>query len=146
MDHDGANRKSPAAVEGRGREASQNETIRVGHGIRRALRAQFLTGLLLALAVWAFSPVAAYSSLLGSLAAFIPATVFAATVATKIGGDSARFLRAAVVGEVVKLLLTAVICMAVFLWVKPLAAGWFFAGMIVAILAGAFGRARRLDN
>lgn len=146
MDHDGANRMSPAAVAGGGRETIQNDTIRIGHEIRRALRVQSLTGLLLALALWAVSPVAAYSSLLGSLAAFIPATVFAASVATKIGGDSARFLRAAVVGEVVKLLLTAVICMAVFLWVKPLAAGWFFTGMIVAILAGAFGRAGRLDK
>lgn len=137
---------SPAAVEGGGREASHNETLRIGHEIRRALRVQSLTGLFLALALWAISPVAAYSSLLGSLAAFIPATIFAASVATKIGGDSARFLRAAVVGEVLKLLLTAVICMAVFLWVKPLAAGWFFTGMVVAILAGAFGRARRLDK
>lgn len=146
MDHDGANRKSPAAVEGRGREASQNETIRIGHGIRRALRAQFLTGLLLALAVWAFSPVAAYSSLLGSLAAFVPALFFAVRVAVKIGADSAVFLRAAVVGEAIKLLLTAMICMVVFLWVKPLAAGWFFAGMAATLLAGALARAGRVDN
>jgi hypothetical protein len=36
--------------------------------------------------------------------------------------------------------------MVVFLWVKPLAAGWFFTGMVVAILAGALGRAVRLDK
>jgi len=109
------------------------------------LRAQSLTGLFLALALVAIDPVAAYSSLLGSLAAYIPALMFVATVAAKIGGDSAAFLRAAVVGEVLKLLLTGLICVAVFLWVKPLAAGWFFAGMIVAILAGALARARRVD-
>jgi hypothetical protein len=57
-------------------------------------------------------------------------------VARKFGSDSAAFLRAAVVGEGVKLLLIALICMAVFLWVEPLAAGWFFTGMIAVILAG----------
>ena len=146
MDQGGANRIGPGAVEGGGRETSQNTRIGIGLEIRRSLRAQFLTGLLLALALWAVSPLAAYSSLLGSLAAFVPALFFTLRVAVKIGADSAAFLRAAVVGEAIKLLLMAMICMAVFLWVKPLAAGWFFAGMVATILAGALARARRLDN
>lgn len=90
----------------------------------------------MAVALVPVSPLAAYSSLFGSLAAFIPALVFTVLVAGKIGNDSAAFLRAAVTGEAVKLLLTAIICMAVFLWVKPLAAGWFFAGMIAVIFVG----------
>jgi len=105
--------------------------------IRRGLRYQSLTGLAIAavLAV-AAGPVESYSALFGSLAAFIPALVFVALLARKFGGDSAAFLRAAVVAEGVKLLLIALICMAVFLWVEPLAAGWFFTGMIAVIFAG----------
>lgn len=99
-----------------------------------------MAGLVLAgiLAMTAGS-VAAYSSMFGSLAAFIPALIFAVMVAPKIGNDSAAFLRAAVIGEVVKLLLIGLICMAVFMWVKPLAAGWFFTGMISVIFIGYFG-------
>lgn len=105
--------------------------------IRRGLRYQSLTGLIIAgvLAV-TVGPVASYSALFGSLAAFIPALIFAALVARKIGNDSAAFLRAAVIAEGIKLLLIALICMAVFLLVDPLAAGWFFTGMIAVILIG----------
>ena len=72
----------------------------------------------------------------GSLAAFIPALFFALFVTRKFGPDSAAFLRAVVIGEAGKLLLTALICVVVFVWVKPLAAGWFFAGMIVTVFSG----------
>ena len=111
----------------------------IGLRIRRVLRFQSLSGVALAIVLWVVSPVAAYSSLFGSLAAFIPALIFAALVAGKIGNDSAAFLRAAVIGEAAKLLLTALICMAVFLWVKPLAAGWFFSSMILVIFVGFLG-------
>lgn len=111
----------------------------IANSIRRGLRAQSLTGLAMAGILLTVSPVAAYSSLFGSLAAFVPALVFAVVVAAKFGSDSAVFLRAAVVGEAVKLLLTALICLAVFVWVKPLAAGWFFTGMILVILMGYIG-------
>jgi ATP synthase protein I len=108
--------------------------------IGRGLRFQSLAGLILAgVLLAAVGPVAAYSSLFGSLAAFIPALIFSILVASKFGNDSAVFLRAAVMGEAAKLLVTALICMAVFLWVKPLAAGWFFAGMITAIFIGYLG-------
>ena len=60
-------------------------------------------------------------------------------VGRRIGSDSAAFLQAAVIGESVKLLLIAVICTAVFVWVKPLAPGWFFAGMAVTIFSGRLG-------
>lgn len=132
MDLDGANQNDPGMVRASGHKP--------GLMIRRGLRLQALAGLILTgVLMVAASPVAAYSSLFGSLAAFIPALIFSAIVAGKLGNDSAAFLRAAVVGEVVKLLFVALICMAVFLWVRPLAAGWFFAGMILVILIGHFG-------
>ena len=103
------------------------------------MRVQSLVSMVLALVLLAVSPVAAYSSMFGSLAAFIPALVFALIVARSFGSDSAAFLRAAVIAEVGKLLLTALICIVVFIWVKPLAAGWFFAGMGAVIFAGWMG-------
>jgi ATP synthase protein I len=106
---------------------------------RRWLRAQTLVAMTLALAALLVSQVAAYSSMFGSLAAFLPSLLFALIVAPRFGSDSAAFLRAAVIAEAGKWLLTAVICIAVFVMVKPLAAGWFFAGMGAVILAGWLG-------
>ncbi|MDX1370795.1 ATP synthase subunit I, partial [Pseudomonas sp.] len=77
-----------------------------------------MTSLLLAGVLLLVGPVAAYSSLFGSLAAFIPALFFAALVARKFGLDSVGFLRTAIVAEAGKILLTAALCVAVFVWVK----------------------------
>jgi ATP synthase protein I len=107
--------------------------------IRRSLRVQSTVSLLLAGGLLLVGQVAAYSSMFGSLAAFIPALFFALFVTPKFGTDSAAFLRAAVIGEAGKILLTALICVAVFVWVKPLAAGWFFTGMAVVIFSGRLG-------
>jgi len=106
---------------------------------RRWLRVQSLVSVALAIALLAIDPVAAYSSMFGSLAAFLPALLFALVVAPRFGSDSAAFLRAAVLGEAGKWLLTGMICIAVFVWVEPLAAGWFFAGMAAVIFAGWMG-------
>jgi ATP synthase protein I len=108
----------------------------------RSLRVQSLVSVLLAGGLLLVSPVAAYSSMFGSLAAFIPALFFALMVARKFGPDSAAFLRAAVTAEAGKLLLTVLICAAAFVWVKPLAAGWFFTGMMAVMVAGWLGLAR----
>jgi ATP synthase protein I len=108
-------------------------------GIARSLRAQSTVSLLLAGGLLLVGQVAAYSSMFGSLAAFIPALIFALIVTPKFGPDSAAFLRAAVIGEAAKILLTAMVCVAVFVWVKPLAAGWFFAGMAATIFSGRLG-------
>ena len=121
------------------KESGLEEGQEIGRKISSSLRAQSLTGIALALVLMIVSPVAAYSSLFGSLAVFIPALVFAILVASKIGSDSTAFLRAAVMGEAVKLILTGLICTVVFIWVDPLAAGWFFTGMIGAIFIGYFG-------
>lgn len=83
--------------------------------------------------------VAAYSSLFGSLAAFLPALVFTAILVPRMGGDSNVFLGAFVVAETLKWLLCGAICIVVFVGVEPLAAGWFFTGMGLVILAGWLG-------
>ena len=127
-----------SGLAGQSQKINQKINHKIIRKIRLGLRVQALTGMVMAIALVAVSPLAGYSSLFGSLAAFIPALVFAALVAGKIGNDSVAFLRAAVIGEAAKLLLTALICIVVFLWVNPLAAGWFFGGMIAVIFAGHF--------
>ena len=129
---EGANQNDPGNIQAGGHDT--------GLEIRRGLKFQSLAGLIVAgILALAVDTVAAYSSLFGSLAAFIPAVIFAAIVAPKFGNDSAAFLRAAVLGEATKLLLIALICTAVFLWVDPLSPAWFFAGMIAVIMAGYSG-------
>jgi ATP synthase protein I len=107
--------------------------------VARSLRIQTIVALLLAGGLLLVGPVAAYSSIFGSMAAYIPALFFALLVVPKFGADSAVFLRTAAIAEVAKLLMTALICMAVFIWIKPLAAGWFFAGMATVIFSGRLG-------
>jgi ATP synthase protein I len=112
------------------------EAMRNVRMTQRWLRVQSLVSVALAVALLAVDQVAAYSSMFGSLAVFLPALLFATLVAPRFGSDSAAFLRAAALGEVGKLLLIAVLCIATFVWVEPLAAGWFFAGMLVTMAAG----------
>ena len=111
--------------------------------ISRGLRVQSTASLLLAGGLLLVGPVAAYSSIFGSLAAFVPALFFALVVAPRFGTDSVAFLRAAMIGEAVKMVLTAAICVAVFVWIKPLAAHWFFAGMLLTMFSGWLGMATR---
>jgi len=111
-----------------------------------SLRIQSLAAAALALLSLLAGPVAAYSSLFGSLAAFLPSVLFTALVMRKLGGDSASFLRTAMLGEFGKLALTGLLCAVVFIWVKPLAAGFFFLGMIGVLIANGFGLARMLSG
>lgn len=104
-----------------------------------SLRIQSIVAVLLAGALMLIGPVAAYSSLFGSLAAYIPSLLFALVVVPKFGADSATFLRAAAIAEVAKIFATGLLCAAVFIWVKPLSPGWFFAGMAAVIFSGRFG-------
>jgi len=119
--------------------AIPNGAVPNGRLISRSLRIQSLAALLLAGGLLLLGQVAAYSSMFGSLAAYIPALFFALVVTPKFGPDSAAFLRTAVIAEVAKIFLTALICVVVFVWVKPLAAGWFFTGMVVVIFSGRLG-------
>jgi F0F1-type ATP synthase assembly protein I len=107
-----------------------------------SLRIQTLAALLLALLSLLAGPVAAYSSMFGSLAAYLPSFGFTVLVMRKVGSDSATFLRTAVLAEFGKLALTGLLCAVVFIWVKPLAAGFFFLGMIGVLVANWIGLAR----
>jgi ATP synthase protein I len=107
----------------------------------KSLRIQSLTALVLASLSYLAGPVAAYSSLFGSLAVYLPGLLFTLLVMRKIGGNSADFLRTAVLAEFGKLSLTGILCAAVFIWVKPLAAGFFFLGMIGVLIANWVGLA-----
>ncbi len=107
----------------------------------KSLRIQSLTAVVLASLSYLAGPVAAYSSLFGSLAVFLPGLVFTILVLRKIGGDSAAFLRTAMLAEFGKLALTGVLCAVVFIYVKPLAAGFFFLGMIGVLIANWIGLA-----
>jgi F0F1-type ATP synthase assembly protein I len=106
-----------------------------------SLRIQSLAAVILALLSLIAGPVAAYSSFFGSLAAYIPGAVFTILVMRKMGGDSAAFLRTAALAEFGKLALTGLLCAVVFIWVKPLAAGFFFLGMIGVLIANWVGLA-----
>jgi F0F1-type ATP synthase assembly protein I len=110
-------------------------------GKLRGLRIQSLTALALASLAYLVSPVAAYSSLFGSLAVYVPGLLFTVLVMRKMGSDSAVFLRTAMLAEFGKLALTGVLCAVVFIYVKPLAAGFFFLGMIGVLIASWVGLA-----
>lgn len=105
-------------------------------------RLQALVAIALALLLLPVGRVAAYSSLCGGLAVFVPNLVFTLFVARRMGRDSPAFLRAAAVAEFGKLLLTGLLCAAAFIWLKPLSAGAFFAGMLAVLVAGWIGLGR----
>lgn len=111
-----------------------------------SLRIQSLAAVTLAMLSLLAGPVEAYSSLFGSLAAYVPGLLFTVLVMRKLGGDSVDFLRTAVIAEFGKLALTGALCAAVFIWVKPLAAGFFFLGMIGVLIAGWIGLARAIPG
>jgi F0F1-type ATP synthase assembly protein I len=113
--------------------------------LRAGLRWQSMTALLLAGLLLLKGPIASYSSLFGSLAAYLPGALFVLLVARKLGGDTNAFLRTAALGEFGKLFLTGLLCAVVFIWVRPLAPGWFFVGMLTVLVVGwiSLGRAIR---
>lgn len=119
-----------AAIEAAG------EIPRLVQKLRFGLRVQSLASLGLAALLLLVSPVAAISSLLGSLAVYLPGLMFTVLTVRKLGGDTGAFLRTASLAEFGKLLLTGVLCALVFVFVKPLAPGYFFLGMIVTLAIG----------
>jgi len=108
------------------------------------LRVQMLVAALLALGLLLQGWVPAYSSLCGSLVVYLPALLFTVLVGRKIGASSASFLGTAAVAELGKLILTGLLCALVFIWVKPLAPVWFFAGMLAVLATGWFGLAKAI--
>lgn len=105
------------------------------------LRVQSLSGIAVAILLLLVGPVAAYSSLCGSLAVFLPGLAFTVLVMRKLGGESTAFLGAVALAEFGKLALTGIISAMVFIFVKPLAAGFFFLGMIAVLIASWIGLA-----
>jgi ATP synthase protein I len=91
-------------------------------------------GLAALLGLWQ-GQVAAVSALLGGAIAVVPNAFLAARLLAPRAGASARaLLRAAWLGEIGKLLLTAVLFGAVFALIRPLSAGAVFGGFIAAQL------------
>jgi F0F1-type ATP synthase assembly protein I len=117
-----------------------------GLAIGKWLRFQMLAAIVFAVVALPKGVTSAYSAFYGGMAAYLPAVFFAAYAGRKINANSLEFLRAAVVGETVKLALTVVICLVVFRWVDPLAPGWFFVGMIGVIMAGWVGLYRAMSE
>jgi ATP synthase protein I len=100
------------------------------------LLAQALASLGVALPAWFwFGGVAAGSVALGGLVAVVPNGFLAARLlGSQAGVSPARLLRAAWVGELGKILLTAVAFGVVFASVRPLSAPAVFVGFIAAEL------------
>jgi F0F1-type ATP synthase assembly protein I len=109
-----------------------------------ALRMQTAVALALAAGLLLLGPVAAYSSMCGSLVVYLPGLLFTLLVTRKMGGNSASFLGTAAVAEFGKLLLTGVLCALVFIWVKPLAPMWFFVGMLTVLVTSWIGLAKAI--
>jgi F0F1-type ATP synthase assembly protein I len=109
-----------------------------------ALRVQTLVAILLTLGLLPVGKVAAYSALFGSLAVYLPGVLFTVLVGRKIGASSAAFLGAAALAEFGKLLLTGLLCALVFICIRPLAAGWFFTGMLALLVTNWIGLARAI--
>lgn len=118
--------------------AAEREISRVVQKLRSGLRIQSTVSLVLAALLLAVSPVAASSSFFGSLAVYLPGLMFTVLTMRKLGGDTGAFLRTATLAEFGKLLLTGVLCALVFVFVKPLMAGYFFLGMMVTLATGWF--------
>ena len=112
--------------------------------LRMGLRMQSVAAMLLAGILLLKGPIASYSSLFGSLAAYLPGALFVLLVARKLGGDTNAFLRTAALGEFGKLFLTGLLCAVVFVWVRPLEAGWFFVGMLTVLVMGWIGLGRAI--
>lgn len=103
----------------------------------KVLAAQFGLGAALAAVLWIFfGNVAGYSALLGCLISAVPNAFLALRLGVPRKDPGAKSLvRAAYIGELGKLALTALLFGIVFVTVRPLAAAPLFATFIVTALA-----------
>jgi len=114
--------------------------------IPRLLGLQFVVGAALAAALWGvYGSVAGYSALLGSLACVVP-NAFLGLRLMAPRRDAEALLRAAWIGELVKLALTVLIFTLVFTQVRPLSPAALFAGFIVTQLMAFSGLGMRHDT
>ena len=105
--------------------------------VRNILLAQLGTALVLAAAVWIWlGSERAVPTLLGGLIGVVPNAFLAARLMSPRAGSSAQdLLRAGWLGEIGKLVITAVLFAAVFVTLKPLHPEFLFAGYIATLLA-----------
>ena len=101
--------------------------------VYRIVIAQLLVTLLLALVGLVIDWVYAYSMALGGLVSALPSS-FMAWRLNRQEINPALAFKTMVVGEVGKLVLTALMFAAVFGWVKPLSIPMFFAVLVLAMM------------
>ena len=113
--------------------------------IPRVLMWQFVTGAVLAAAIWGvFGSVAGYSALIGSLVCAVPNAFLGLRIMAP-RRDPGALKRAAWAGEAGKIALTVLLFALVFTQVKPLNAAALFAGFIVTQLVVFSGFLMRSD-
>jgi ATP synthase protein I len=110
--------------------------IDVKHVVPVTLLAQLCVSVVVAMALWAWmGEVAAASALLGGAAVVIPNGFLAARLLQPSRDESAKsMMRAAWIGEIGKLLLTALLFGVIFAFVRPIQPPAVFAGFIAAQL------------
>jgi ATP synthase protein I len=105
-----------------------------------------MAGTVLAAVLWGvYGNTAGYSAMLGSLACVIP-NAFLGLRLMAPRRDAQALLRAAWIGELIKLALTVLIFTLVFTQVRPLSPAALFAGFIVTQLVAFSGFAMRHDT
>ena len=104
--------------------------------IPRVLMWQVVIGMALAAALWGvMGIVAGYSTLLGCLIAVFPNALLALRIMAPRRDPGAKaLLRAAWIGEILKLAVTVLLFVLVFTQVRPLSAAALFAGFIATQL------------
>ncbi len=104
--------------------------------IPRVLMWQVVIGTALAAALWGvMGIIAGYSTMLGCLIAVVPNALLALRImAPRRDPGASALLRAAWIGEVLKLAVTVLLFVLVFTQVRPLSAAALFAGFIATQL------------
>lgn len=114
--------------------------------IPRILGWQLVVGAVLAAVLWGvYGNTAGYSAFLGSLACVVPNTFFGLRMMAP-RRDANALLRAAWIGELIKLVLTVLIFTLVFTQVRPLSPAALFAGFIVTQLVAFSGLRMRHET
>lgn len=115
--------------------------------MRKILALQIGVGAVLTVVLWGiYGSVAGYSALLGSLTCVIPNAFLALRLAVpRLDSGAKALLRAAYIGELGKLAITAVMFIVVFVLVRPLSVAALFAGFIATQLMTLAGLLLRQD-
>ncbi len=112
-----------------------NEEKHSNFGIIRVLIYQLLATVILASIIWFYAgKVAGYSSVLGGLICLVP-NIFLATRLMLSNRNVRGILRAAYLGELGKVILTALLFGLVFFMVKPLNAMYLFLSFMIVQFA-----------